>query len=231
MSDSADCILKLSGLLSSDEVDGNEQHSFSSNLALSLAISPDRISVCEVNDNEVVFIIFPTDEERENKGDSNDSNFNDFNDGDGEHFSQKLNILIRDKATGGWLSDDAFCSVVDVEEEEEEFIDEEMAMEMWRTDKDRTSHLASFPSPDGDLFVPSHGDGAIGTTSPLPTPTLIHLKRDPLLLDFDNTIRVDVSNLADVDWSEVRNIKILTSTGLFKKLTTHAMLIHVLILI
>jgi len=141
-------------------------------LSSTLNLSPGRVSiVTDIEDGEVQFIVFPDAESESPK------------DVDGEALAKKLNLLP-----------DAFhCDVIDVDDSEDEFIDEETAFKLWREQTDRTSHLPPFPSPDGEMIVPSHHpslDSTMATGDAIASPTESQLKRDPTLLEFDNVERI-----------------------------------------
>ena len=222
-------LLSLTGCIdANDEKDniGGIEALLERKLAFALGLSrPDLISVIEVDfDVDVVtFVVYPASTE-DKGGEDRWGCFNCIVDSgsiSGDDFAKKLNDLIRtgDAAIKGWLTTEARCKVVDVDAEDENvvYIEEMEAMELWRKDTDRTSHLASFPSPDGEMIQPMHSydyDAASsaaaagdGTSAEAPktgfgSPTQLQLRRDPLLLEFDNVHRVDASRLEEVSWTE-----------------------------
>jgi len=144
-------------------------------LSTMLNLAPERVSVVtDVEDGECQFIVFPEDESPQ--------------DVDGEALSEKLNEL----------QNNFHCAVIDVDEEEEESIDEETALKLWREQTDRTSHLPPFPSPDGEMIAPSHDtpfNASTTATADTPvSPTEYQLRRDPTLLTFDNVERIHVDD-------------------------------------
>ena len=90
------------------------------------------------------------------------------------------------------------CTMVDVDEDEDVFVNEEEAVELWRVDNDRTSHLPPFPSPDGHLVNPSHEINEKPQTD-IFAPQLL---RDPNLFTFDNVRRVSIENIGQEKWEE-----------------------------
>ena len=104
-------------------------------LSKTLHLTSDRVSVVsDIDDGEATAIIFP------------DTEVESPQDVDGE----ALVVLLNSQ------QNNFHCSVIDADEEEEESIDEETALRLWREQSDRTSHLPPFPSPDGDMIAPSH---------------------------------------------------------------------------
>jgi hypothetical protein len=196
----------------SDEL---EQH-----IARALDISAERVTVMDVDDGTAQFIV-DVDVDLVEPG----------VEGDGtcllsaEDVVRALNGLVGEGgAKEGWLGAAAECVVAEMEEEV--LIDEEDALNMWRDmgEEERTSHLAAFPSPDGDLVRPAHevvyapdstSSSTLSTASASSSAsasaaapggwvsaTQLQLKRDPGLLTFDNVARVDVAHLDAVSWAE-----------------------------
>ncbi|GMI17425.1 hypothetical protein TrLO_g12024 [Triparma laevis f. longispina] len=162
-------------------------------LAATLELPGSRISVLSVEDGEAQFVLYPDEEKPEENVD--------------------VAELISSHDTSSYLNAEARAELVDVDEEEEEYVDEETAMRLWREDTDRTSHLPLFPSPDGVLNVPCHHPEDVTAScskedtndnNDFISPTHSHLKRDPTLLEFDNVPRIEISQLGDVvvDWTQ-----------------------------
>ncbi|GMI19564.1 hypothetical protein TrCOL_g12329 [Triparma columacea] len=146
-------------------------------LASTLNLSPNRVSiVTDIEDGEAQFIVFPDAESESPK------------DVDVDAVARQLNSL----------QDACTCTVIDVDDSEEESIDEETALKLWREQADRTSHLPPFPSPDGEMIAPSHDpsldSSTMATGDAFASPTESQLRRDPTLLEFDNVERIHVDD-------------------------------------
>ena len=135
-----------------------------------------------------------------------------------------------------WLNaKEAVCTAIE-DEEEDVFIEEAEALDLWRkqTESERTAHLAPFPSPDGVMSIPMHeapaSSGSSCSSAALPpgfvSPTQSQLKRDPELLEFDNVPRVDLADISKLSWKEpviITGVGMPTDTTLLtqKELVEH----------
>jgi len=164
-------------------------------ISLALDLASGRVSVMEVEDGRVLFVVYPEEPlmEKADQGGVIAA----------EEVAQKINHFIKcARGEVQWLAAEAKCTVV-TEMEEEVLIDEEDALNMWREmpESFRTSHLIAVPSPDGVLIMPTHEASAVAPEG-FVSPTHSQLQRDPSLLELDNVLRVDTSQLGTVSWLE-----------------------------
>jgi hypothetical protein len=212
-----DILLSLTGVRSTGTID-NGTSDLEQNIAGALGLAAERISIVDVEDGRVMFVVFPINE-------SSTSGLAVT----AEQLAQRLNGFIKEKkgnaALEEWLyttrgrgAEDcdkeencvAHCAVAEMEEEVE--IEEEEAFQLWRDmpEESRTSHLAMVPSPDGGMVQPTHTGRADENVYGVRTAIEAQLQRDPSLLDFDNVPRIHISQLLDknrndgeaVSWSE-----------------------------
>ena len=199
--DGGDSLLLLTGVVSGlTETDLEEKLS----LALGLPSSSGQVSVFEMDSGSAQFLVTLADDGGDGGGPAVTA----------EDVSQKINEYIqKGGGVGAWLTsaEESHCSVAEMEEEV--FLEEDEALEMWRDlrEEERTGHLPPFPSPDGAMVTPSHeapeGEqeeekrGA-DSSSPSLSPIASQLRRDPGLLEFDNVPRVDISEIDTVSWTE-----------------------------
>ena len=179
-----DLLFSLSGL-------SLERNVLEERISVVLKIAAERVSILEYEGGSAIFIVYPPE----------DSSIDERDTIGAEQVTQQINEFIKNGGEAEWLG--AECTIV-TELEQEVFIDEEEALNMWRdmSDDARTSHLNVVPSPDGHVVLPTH-DAAQETEEPaLCSHTHAQLKRDPGLLEFDNVTRVDLSNLEAVTWVE-----------------------------
>ena len=166
-------------------------------IALALDIASERVSVMELEDGHALFIIVCPEEDTGAGGSI----------GAKEEaaalgvYTQKLNAVIEAGGAVAWLGAAAKCTVAEMEEDV--LVEEQEALNMWREIRgSRTSHLAAVTSPDGVFVIPTHDSGPCSPAQGFVSCTHVQLKRDPLLLELDNVLRVDVSQLGAVSWTE-----------------------------
>lgn len=119
-----------------------------------------------------------------------------------------------------WIANPTMAKICKADMEEEIFISEEEAYDMWLNNDDsgndmRTSDLGLVPSPDGFLIQPSHdttrNNADVQQFSESPKQNQI--QRDPKLLEFDNVPRIHMSEL-DLSSYDLENQPIVL-TGFF----------------
>lgn len=189
--DQREVLLALTCILPELGIEGLEEQ-----IALALGIAPERVSVMEVEDGNALFIVCPEDNDDAGGsiGATEEAVTLSF-------YTQKLNALIETGLCSAWLGAAAKCTVAEMEEDV--LVEEEEALNMWREiPGTRTSHLAAVPSPDGKYVIPTHDSAPFAPGQGFVSCTQAQLKRDPLLLELDNVLRVDVSHLGAVSWTE-----------------------------
>ena len=176
-------------------------------LTSTLNLTCQNISVMDVSDGQVMFTLYPEDEDEDEIKDNDKKQHRTISTIlTGPQVVNIMNQYIQTN-TATWLnSSKSRCSIA--QEEEEIYIDEEEALRLWREASDRTSHLATVSSPDGIQIQPTHHNmeemtkANEGDDNEWISPTHAQLKRDPTLLNYDNVKRIDITQLDTISWQE-----------------------------